>query len=227
MSIQSLSSTGSGRRARCGGSARRRARGRAGECRVQGTELDVGVRDLCVGAVRLDIVWRAGVGGACTARDSGGGGVGIGGVVAVEPEHADIVVVPETQHQRHAVLKGVTHTREAALRLEGVGIAEEGLLRSAVVLCDGVVVGEAGESGVGVRVDDAVLDVETADLGKLSAGGAIVSDELRDDGELGARVDCLSGAIEVGVTLAEGVEVAAVLVANTAVAVVSITAISS
>src|SRR4051812_12941003 len=63
------------------------------ERRSNVTKLDVGVDDLCAGAVGFNFGWNAGGGGAGATSDTGHRWVGVGGVVAVEPKHADGRVV--------------------------------------------------------------------------------------------------------------------------------------
>lgn len=103
---------------------------------------------------------------------------------------------------------------EATLRVELVGVAESGLLLLAVALGDGVDSVDAGELVHAVGDDLSVLNVETLDLREGAGVGAVISDELGDDGEGLAGVDGEALAVEGGVTLAVRVEVASVGVAE-------------
>lgn len=90
-------------------------------------------------------------------------------------------------------------------------------------VCDAVS-GDAGDLAHAVVDDLAVLDVLAADLGELACVGAVVGNELRDDGELGLGIDGLARAIE-GVALTVAADIASVLVAHVLVAVVPIAAV--
>ncbi len=73
--------------------------------------------------------------------------------------------------------------------------------------------------------DLSVLDVEAADLAERSVGRPVSGDELGDERELGVGVYSHAWAIKVFYALAEGIEIAAILVADTTVAVVAVTAV--
>jgi hypothetical protein len=76
------------------------------EGRANGSELDVRVDDLRVGAVLLNVLGLTRVDRAGTASDTGRGRVGIGGVsLGVEPQHVDGVVVPEGHDENVAASK--------------------------------------------------------------------------------------------------------------------------
>lgn len=138
------------------------------------------------------------------------------------------MVVPYTHDEDHAGFESVTHGSETALGLEGVGVAEDGFLGGAEVVGNRVDAGvNAGDVDLGVLNDLAVLDVEAADLGESAGGGVVGGKELGDDGELGLGVNGHAGTEESLVAHAEGVEVTTILVADAAVAVVTITALST
>lgn len=65
-----------------------------------------------------------------------------------------------------------------------------------------------------IRNHDAVLDVETLDLGEGASVCAVVGDELGDDGEDLGGIDSLAGTVEAGVAQAVRVEIASVGVAE-------------
>jgi hypothetical protein len=162
--------------------------------------------------------------GGWASTTSGTRGGRVGGVGRVEPEHVDVVVVPDGEDENHTLGHGLVHGGEATLGSEIVGVAERGLLSSAEGCGDGVVGSHTGNVGLGVGDDDTVLDVEAADLVERTAGGTVAGEELGDDGELGVGVDLQAWAVVGGVTHTVRVEVATVLVAHTTVAVGTVTA---
>ena len=108
---------------------------------------------------------------------------------------------------------------ETTLGEEAGVVAKGGFLIDTVLFCNGVVLGlHGGDLGHGVGDDFAVLDVEATDLVELASGGVVGCQELSDDSEFAGRVDGLTGAVEGGVTLAVGIEVASVGVADRGVA---------
>jgi hypothetical protein len=192
------------------------------ESRADGAELDVGEDNAGVRAVSLKIRRLARGGRASTTGDTWLAGVSGGGVAGVEPEHVDRVVVPEGHDKDVAASKRRAHTVEATKGSERVVVAESGLLVLAEAVGDRVA-GGAGDGGLGVLVHLAVLDVEALDLGQAGAG----ADELGDDGHLLLGVEGGAGAVKVLRTHAVAVEVAAILVADTLVAVVAVTAVGA
>ena len=78
--------------------------------------------------------------------------------------------------------------------------------------------GDTGDGRLAVGDDAAVLYVEAADFRECSRRAAIGRDELCDHCEFGVGVDDLAGPVEAGVTLAVGVEIAAIRIAVAAVA---------
>lgn len=94
------------------------------------------------------------------------------------------------------------------------------LLLGAEGLGDGVEGGvHAGDVDESVLVGDTVLDVEALDINESAGGGAIVSDELGDDGERLGSIKDTSGTVEVGVAHSVRVEIASVGVAEAGVSV--------
>ena len=126
------------------------------------------------------------------------------------------MVVPDGHDEDHtaATREGLAHLLEAALRSEGVGVAEGGLLLRAEAVGDGVDGVDAGDLREGVGDHLAVLDVEPVDLFEGTRARAGVGDELCHDGELGLRVNLKPGAVEGGVAHAVRIEVASGLVAG-------------
>jgi len=140
-------------------------------------------------------------------------------VDGVEPDHADVVVVPQRDDESHRAVHRVAHASDAALGLEDIEpVGEVGHLRGAHAVGDGGPVAGGGRRVRGRRVLDrlAVLDVEALHLLELARVSAVLSDELRDDRHRLERVELElgAGAVELVRPLAVGVEVAAVLVAH-------------
>ena len=118
------------------------SRGGSGEGRAEVTELEVGVCDRRGRVLGLNSGGDTRVSRARATSDTRGRGVRGRGVVGVEPEHVDGVVVPEGEDEDHTRLESVTHLCNTALGREVVRVTEEGLLGSAEVVRDGVVLGE-------------------------------------------------------------------------------------
>jgi hypothetical protein len=76
------------------------------------------------------------------------------------------------------------------------------------------VTGHAGDLRLRVLVDNAVLDVEAADLDKRAGRRASVGNELGDDGDLLGGVDSLARPKEGGIAHAVRVKIAPVLVTH-------------
>lgn len=208
----------------------RRAGGRAGsasEGRVEVTPLDVGEGDGSRGRLRLDVGGQSRVCAAGTTSDTWLGSISISGVVAVEPLHAGSVVVPDRHGQNHAGLESSTHLLETAESGEVVGVAEHSLLLSTEVVGDGVDGVNSWDGNGGVLDDLAILNVETTDLVEVTVGSTVSRDELSDDGELAACVDGHTFAKESLVAHTEGVEIASVLITNSSVPLVVVTAVSA
>lgn len=129
------------------------------------------------------------------------------------------MVVPEGHDEDVAASKRGTHLVKTTESLERRCVTEGGLLLVTVLLSDGVAA-DALNGRVGVLEDGSSLDVETLDLGEAGAG----ADELSDDSHLLGGVEGHAWAVEVTDAHAVAVEVAAVLIADSAVAVVAVTA---
>ena len=222
------SRAGLGRRDRWGWGRRRATGARAdnvggGEGRVERAELDVGVGDGCAGILGLDGGGNTGVGTArATSRSKSRAIDGVGGV---EPECVGSSVIPQAHDENHTGGEGLAHTGETTLSCELIGVVKDSLLLSAESIGDGVGGVNARDLRDGVGVGLAVLDVEAADLVESAGVSAVDSDELSDDGELGGSVDGLASSVERLVTHAVRVEITSVLVADTIVPLVAITAL--
>lgn len=105
------------------------------------------------------------------------------------------------------------------MRLEAGGVVEDGFLVIAEGFGDGVEGGQSRDVAVAVLDDDAVLNVDTTDFAEGTGGGVVARQELGDDGEYRVGIDGQARSVEGFVTHTEGVEVAAVGVAQTVVAV--------
>lgn len=195
--------------------------------RAEITKADVREHNLGVRGVGLNISWYTGGGCARAARDTRERWVLVDGEIAVKPEHVDIMIVPDAENDGDAAGKCLSHSGKTTLALEAVGVAEDGFLLGTEVGGDRVAGGDAGDIDLGVLDDNVVLDIQTTDLGKWAGGGAVSSNELGDDGELGVGVDSLAGSVELLLAETVGVEVTAVFVAETAVPVVTITALGA
>lgn len=141
---------------------------------------------------------------------------------AVEPVHGHGGVVPDGQDKHH-VLELLAHLGQAALGGKVVGVVESRLLGRAKVLGDAVA-RHAGDLGLAVGDGLAALDVEALDLGQGTGGGAVVGDELGDNGKRLGGVEGQAGAVKGLVAHAVRVEVAAALVAVALAARVAVTA---
>lgn len=200
--------------------------GSRAEGAADGANLDVAVDDLGVGAVLLEVGGFTGGDSACTASNTRGGGALVSGEGRVEPKHVDGMVVPNGESEDHSTANRATHSLQATKFLELVLVTEGLLLRIAVGSRD-TVTGNASDLAHAVVNDLAVLDVLAADLSECTTVSAVVGDELSDNGELGLGVDSLAGAVERSVTLAVAVEIASILVTDTVVTVVAVTALET
>lgn len=169
----------------------------------------------------FNLRWVAGVDGAGAAGNSGDGRVSISGVVAVQPEHVGVVVVPDAENKGHALVESIAHTSQTAMGVEDVDVIEDILLRVAELGGDGVS-GIPGNGGLGVGDDFAVLDVETLDLREGASVGSVVGQELSDQCERRVGIDNLARAIERVIALTEGVKVTSVRVAGAAISVAAV-----
>jgi hypothetical protein len=189
------------------------------EGRADGTELDVGEDDSSARGLLLNDLGCTRGGSAGTTGNTRLGRVGISGVGGVEPQHVDRMIVPERHDQDVAASKRGSHSVKATLGLEGRGITKDGLLLVAESVSDGVT-SNTLDSRVTVGISDTILDVEALDLRESGTG----ADELGDNGHWLGGVELRAGAVEVGHTHAVAVEITAVLVAETVIAVASVTA---
>ena len=134
---------------------------------VEVTNLDVRVRDSCTGSGALDISGLTGGSRASSTSDTRAGRVGGGGVVRVEPQHVDGIVVPDREDKNHSSLECLTHLSQTTLLLESVGVTERGLLGIAEGVGDGVT-GHSCNVSLGVLEDNTILNVDATDLNEVS-----------------------------------------------------------
>lgn len=130
---------------------------------------------------------------------------------------------PQTHHQDHTLLHGRSHLGQATVLREVVRVAK-GLLLSSAELRRDRVAGHATDVRVGLRNDVAVLDVEALDLTESSSIRTIISEELRHDSEGLGGIDDLARPVERSVAHAVRVEVTAVRIAGSRVAIVRVCA---
>jgi hypothetical protein len=125
------------------------------------------------------------------------------------------MVIPDGQHEHHAVVECLAHVSVPALGRKRVRVAESRLLCSAEWLGDRIVGGHSRDVRLGVLDDLAVLDIETTDLFERARGSVVGGDELGDHGHLLGGVESEALAVKGLVAHAVRVEVAAGLVAVT------------
>lgn len=200
-----------------GSSGTRSSGAAATESRADVAKLDVGVSNRRTGGLGLDNRGRARCGGTSTTSDTGLGRIRSCGVVGVEPQHVDSVVIPEGEDEDHSATHSGTHCGHATLVLEARGIAEGSLCLVTVGASDGVEGVHSGNVDLGVLDDVAILNVETADLAKSAAGGVVAGKELGDNGELAAGVNGHALAVVSRVAHAERVEITTIRITNSAV----------
>ena len=106
---------------------------------TDGSELDVREDHLRVGAGALDIGWHTAGDVALAASNTRLLRILVCRVIAVQPEHVGVVVVPETHYEYHTQVHTPTHGCHATELVEGVDLLLENfLLRVAPFLSDGV-----------------------------------------------------------------------------------------
>jgi len=184
------------------------------EGRVQWSKLDVAISNRSIRVLALNIRRH-------TTRDrtisSSASQIGVRVLISwigrVKPEHVAVVIIPQTHDKNHTVGKCLGHVCHTTLLLERVSVAKYLLLLVAELRRDGVAV-NAWDSGCRLRNSFAALNVETLDL-----HGIACSDELCDDGEFLGCVNGLAFAVEVLDSHAIAVEVAAIRIADTSIAI--------
>ena len=131
------------------------------------------------------------------------------------------MVVPQTHDQDHAALHGLAHCLEPALLGEVVGVAVVLLGGGAVFISNGIML-LAAYSHIGGLDDFAILHVEPLDFLEVSFIGAVLRDELshHSEGFGGVNVEARAWAVEGSDSATVGVQVAAILVTHSIVALV-------
>lgn len=196
-----------------------------GEGGAELTDPDVGVGDLGVWCRGNEVIWVTRGLGASTTGNTGEGLIGIEWVWGVEPVEMGSVVDPDGHGQDVATLEGVSHTLHTTVDVEVWVVTEDLLLLDTEVVVEGVFWTNSSPGVWWGGNDDTVLDVVTSHLDEVTVVGTIGRDVLGNDSDLGVGVDGLSWTVEVLLTLSEGVEVTAVLVANTVVSEGAVTAL--
>lgn len=185
------------------------------ESRANGAELDVGEDNLSIGVLGLNIGWDTAGDVALSTTGTWGFWITVGGVGRIEPEHVGVVIIPQRHNKDHTLRHTLAHGVHAAELVEGVDFLVEDLLLGVAPLLGDGVAGHAGDGGLGVLDDFAALDVEALELRELVAR----AQKLGHDGHLLGGIDRLALAVEVLDTHTIGVEVAAVGVAGSGVAI--------
>ncbi|KAF1789781.1 hypothetical protein GQ600_2574 [Phytophthora cactorum] len=144
-------------------------------------------------------------------------------VVRVKPQDLSSVVRPQTHGQYHTALHGLAHLCESTLGLVVVLVTEELLGSRALSVRQGLHGLDGREGRAGHLVGHTVLDVEALDVNQCARRRVIVRDETGHHRHLLGRVngEFRTGTEERLVAHTVRVEVAAVLVTHTVVAVLS------
>jgi hypothetical protein len=111
--------------------------------------------------------------GASAGTTSSADFVGANRVGGVEPEHVGSVVIPNTEDKSHTSIEILAEASKTTLLSERVGVTSGSLLLLAELVGDLVGLCDAGNVGVGLLDDFAVLHVDTAD-GAEGTGGSVV-----------------------------------------------------
>mmetsp|Transcript_80711 Transcript_80711/g.164293 ORF Transcript_80711/g.164293 Transcript_80711/m.164293 type:complete len:383 (+) Transcript_80711:100-1248(+) len=146
-------------------------------------------------------------------------GAPAGGIVRIQPQHVGLRIVPEGHHQHHATVQSFSHGFQATLQVEVIHIPE-GFLHIGANFVGNRITSDPCNGHVGVGNHLAILDVEATDVDEVSVIPVAFSDELSDHRHLLAAVDLeVPGptAVELLVAQTPGIEVAAVLVADSLV----------
>ena len=192
---------------------------------ADGAEADVGEGDGGIWVGGLDGRWVACSRVAVATEVARGGATdGVGGV---EPVHGGCVVIPDGHGEDHGGVEGTAEATHSAEGLEVVGVGEGSLLLVAESIGD--LVGGVNAIDLALRVGNGhtVLDVDALDGGEGARLSAVGGDELGDDGDHLGGVHGPADTEEVGVAHAVAVEITSILIADTGVAVISITTVGS
>jgi hypothetical protein len=167
-----------------------------------------------IGGLRFDSGGDTRCGSARSTGNSWKSWVSSGGVVRVEPEHVDGVIIPKRHDEDHSTGEGTTHGTNTTENFEFVSITSNVFLVITEGIGDRVIleVGVGREVGLRVRDDLSTLDVEPLDLGESTSVGTISGNELGHNGEDLGGIDSHSWAIEGLVTHTVGVEVTTIFI---------------
>jgi len=136
------------------------------------------------------------------------------------------MIVPDGHDKNHSFLQGCSHVSETSLSLELVAVTKSSLLGITEGVGDGVA-GHASDGGGRVGNDNAILNIESFDLGQGAGRCTVTGDELGDDRELGSGINSHSLSIEAGSTHTVGVVIASVSITKSRVSGVDSTIGSS
>jgi len=195
------------------------------EGRSNGSEFDVREGHRGIWTVLFDVVWLSRVSRAGSSLGSVfGGSDWIGGV---EPEHVNIMVVPDRQNQDHTVFEGLAHLGDTSFGRELVDFFEVLLDGSAEVVRDRVVLLSVDGGGWSLNHFSS-LDVLSSDFVDSSVVSSVVGNELSDDGEWhgGINFEVASRSKESLGSVSEGSEVASISIAKARVSI-GVTAVVS
>lgn len=197
------------------------------EGRTNIAETNVGEGNLCIGALSFDSGRVARLRVASPTSNTGLGGISTDGVIRVEPQHVCKVVIPKGHDKNHTLCHSLAHVSKTTVLLEAWCVTESLLLSITEVSGDRIEIAHARDVGLGVLNDTSILNIQAANLRECAGSGIVVSEELSDNCEWTGCVDCHSRAVEVLNSHTEGVKVTTVRVAETVIAALNGTILSS
>jgi hypothetical protein len=136
------------------------------------------------------------------------------GVLGVEPKHVGVEIVPQAKNENH-VGQTPAHLSKTSLVLEAVKVVKDLTDIVTPSLSNGVAT--RSKEVLGIRKDDAILDVEALNLAESSTR----REELGNNGDLlvGVDLEVATRAIVSLVALSPGVEVATIRVTVSGISV--------
>lgn len=194
---------------------------------VDRAELDVREGDRSIRTLGLHVLRVARIPRASTAGNARLRRILIKGIIRVQPKHMRGMVIPNGHNKHDSLLEALGDTLQPTELFVVVIIAKSRLALGTEGISDRVASCDARDIDLRVLDNLPVLLVDAADLFQVTSIGVALGDELGDDGELGIGIDELAGAEEGFIAETEGVEVAAVFVADAIVALTFITAIGA
>jgi hypothetical protein len=113
--------------------------------RTNGSKFEVAELDNSVGLCHFNFRWSTRCGWAWATSNSWLIGISIGWIVAVQPEHVDIVIIPDGHDKDHAFSHGLAHLFHTALVLVVIQVTEKSFSGGAHLVGDGIVGRDARE----------------------------------------------------------------------------------